>query len=154
MARFPEEIGELVATLRAHQQELVLPVRQGKPLLVLAVESGRSPQALRAMLRCGVPLDQEDLAGKTALDRVVEQSVRGFGDALDLRHRRLLADSAICLLSHGARAPRPDIVAGRGNEAARCAAEYHDALASAIVQRAALAGDLPACGHLIASFVA
>ena len=140
------EIHELAAALRSHSEELLLPVRRGKPLLVLAVECGRSAQALAAMLDCGVPIDQEDLAGNTALDRIVEQ------DAFGAQHRRQLTTAAICLLSRGARGPRAGIGAGRGNPAARCAAEYHDALAARIVRRAFL--ELPEGPvHLIASFV-
>jgi hypothetical protein len=139
---------ELIAVLRARPEELVLPVRRGKPLLVLAVECGRSPQDLAAMLDCGVALDQEDLAGKTALERIVEQ------DAFGAQHRRQLADSAIRLLSRGARAPGAGVIPGRGNAAATCAAEYHAALAARTLRLAARSGALPDWLSVVAGFVA
>ena len=138
----------LVAVLRAHAEELTLPLRRGKPLLVFAVECGRAPQVLAAMLECGVAVDQEDLMGKTALERIVEL------DAFGAHHQRQLADSAIRLLSRGARAPGAGIVPGRGNAAATCAAEYHDALVARTLRLAASSGALPDWLSAVAGFVA
>ncbi|NDD30913.1 MAG: hypothetical protein EB084_21870 [Proteobacteria bacterium] len=142
------EMHELIAVLREHQEELLLPVRRGKPLLVLAVECGRSPQDLAAMLDCGVVLDQQDLDGKTALERIVEK------DAFGAQHGRELTSSAIRLLSRGARAPGAGIIPGRGNAAATCAAEYHGALAARTLRLAARSGVLPDWLSVVAGFVA
>ena len=121
---------------------------RNRPLLVLAVEQGRTPEFLRAMLASGVQLDQRDNKGSTALEKLV--ALPGISSACQRAH----VSCAILLLSNAAHPPRSLTVVGVRNEAcARCVAEYHDALAASVVRRTASSGQMLPCCSIIADFL-
>ena len=124
---------------------LVTPqVGRNRPLLVFAVEQGRTVDFLRAMLASGVQLDQKDNKGSTALEKLV--ALPGISSACQRAH----VLCAIVLLSNGARPPRSLTVGAHNEACARCVAEYHDALIASVVR--ASSGQMPCCS-IIADFL-
>ena len=123
----------------------MLQVGRNRPLLVFAVEQGRTPDFLRAMLASGVQLDQKDNKGHTALEKLVR--LPGISSACQRAH----VLCAIVLLSNGARPPRSLTVGSRNEACARCVAEYHDALVASVVRKAS-SGQMPCCS-IIADFL-
>ena len=121
-------------------------VGRNRPLLVFAVEQGRTPDFLRAMLASGVQLDQKDNKGHTALEKLVR--LPGISSACQRAH----VLCAIVLLSNGARPPRSLTVESRNEACARCVAEYHDALVASVVRRTGSSGQMPCCS-IIADFL-
>jgi hypothetical protein len=113
---------------------------------VFAVEQGRTPDFLRAMLASGVQLDQRDSKGSTALEKIV--ALPGISSACQRAH----VLCAIALLSNGAHPPRSLTVGSRNEACARCVAEYHDALIATVVRRTASFGQMPCCS-IIADFL-
>ena len=126
---------------------VTLQVGRNRPLLVFAVEQGRTPDFLRAMIASGVQLNQRDNKGHTALEKLVR--LPGISSACQRAH----VLCAILLLSNAAHPPRSLTVVGSRNElCARCVAEYHDALVASVVRRTASSGQMPCCS-IIADFL-
>jgi hypothetical protein len=125
---------------------VMLQVGRNRPLLVFAVEQGRTPDFLRAMIASGVQLNQRDNKGHTALEKLVR--LPGISSACQRAH----VLCAIVLLNHAAQPPRSLTVGSRNEACARCVAEYHDALVASVVRRTASSGQMPCCS-IIADFL-
>ena len=123
----------------------MLQVGRNRPLLVFAVEQGRTPDFLRAMIASGVQLNQRDNKGHTALEKLVR--LPGISSACQRAH----VLCAIVLLNHAAQPPRSLTVGSRNEACARCIAEYHDALVASVVRKAS-SGQMPCCS-IIADFL-
>lgn len=153
----PEDIPHFVLLLKS--VDVSMPVRD-KPLLSWAIEQRRSPLFLKAMLENGVPVDQKDRHGRTALEALLQTNVRfvnvpGVTLRYDRRDQCRMVSFALQLLARGAIPPPiDDFTLGVGNElCARCVKEYRDALGRAVINRAVCSGKLPGWTAVIADFL-
>lgn len=157
LAEEPEDIPNLALLLRSADYSKQLGKRT---LLNMAMEERRSALFVKTMLENGVPVDQKDRYGRTALDALLQTNVRfrsipEVACHFDRGDQRRMVAYALQLLARGALPPPVDeFTLGVGNElCARCVKEYRDAQARAVIARAVYAGQLPRCAALIADFL-